>query len=88
MFSRDQHSFSYFFPLLELSTLSTGTFLHACLACNSLDEHVYLRIRMLPVTHVELAHLAVSAVDNERVLVVVGVKVIVVNGVDWFHFDV
>lgn len=43
---------------------------------------------MLPITHIELAHFSMSAVDDKRVLVIVGVKVIIVDGVDWFHFGI
>lgn len=87
-FSRDHLSFSYFFSFLELSTLSTCTFLYTCLSCNTLDEHINLRVGMLPVTDIELADLAMPTVDNERVLAVVGVEVIIVDGVDGFHFGV
>lgn len=43
---------------------------------------------MLPVTHIELTDLAVSAIDNERVFAVVWIEVIIVDGVDGFHFCV
>lgn len=81
-------SFSYLFPFLELSTLPARTFLHSCLSRNTLNEHIYLRIGMLPIAHIELAYLSMSAVYDKRVLAVVRIKVIVIDSVNWFHFGV